>query len=208
MIYTLADIQSAATDCAADEWGRVVRDPHDAGRLVDYHEVSGAGWAVAGGYEEREDFWCGVFAGFCYARAGEYLEAGQCVDVGLKEVIGEQMFPSTTRLAGRGPYGWNHDKLAGISAPVNVDPSDVRCGDIVVVRTGRTGRVWGDHVTLARGVMHGDNIPTYEGNAVGRLGDGSSGEGVIRAARPVADVAAIYRPQMDWFVGSVNILEA
>lgn len=196
---TLADIQHAAVECARKEWERAVRDPQDADRIAHYHRETGADWALdEGEYEEHEDFWCGVFAGFCYSRVGRYLLDDQCVELAMRERITAYLFPSTSRLAGKWK-AWRD--FADVAAPVVVDPKEVRAGDIPVVRTGRTDRTWGDHVTLARGPLEDGQIPTFEGNTVGPLGDDTRGEGVVRDVVLVENVAAIYRPRLSYFAG-------
>lgn len=203
--YTLQEVQRAAVRCAHEEWERVVRDaPSDHDRIAHYHRVSGAGWALDGGeYDPSEDFWCGVYGGYCYTRVGDYLEEGeQCVDLRLAEVVGKHMFPSTARLQG-GVKPWS--ELDGVSEPRIVDPTEMRPGDIPIVYTSRTNRVFGDHVTLARTELEVDDYGTYEGNATGPLGDESHGEGVIQYHRTVADTVVILRPRADWFTSDSGI---
>jgi hypothetical protein len=203
------ELGQAAVLVAELEWEKVIRDPEDEDDIIRFHNTSGADWATNDGYQEDTDFWCGVFVAHCYSMAGSYLAELESVsyradlDVELDKEIGSMMFPSTTRLAGRGPVSWEGLRDGeGLPKPDIVDPKEVRPGDIPVVSTGRTNRVWGDHVTIARGESEKGRIPTYEGNAFGVLGNGSSGEGVIQGERRFEDVAVVYRLLPEHFVGS------
>lgn len=196
--YSIKDIGKAAVQCAKDEWKRVVRDPEDAERIKHYHRVTGAGWALDGGeYEEYEDFWCGVFAAYCFRKAGDYLEDDHCVDITLKESVSGYLFPSTTRLAGR----WKPWSEFNVPGPEIIDPTNIQVGDIVLVSTGRTDRTWGDHVCLAAGPPKDEFVPTYEGNSTsGELGNHESGEGVTFTGRSFEEIAVVYRLRLEHFI--------
>lgn len=194
---------AAAVAIAQGEWATGVKDApayHDV--IARYHKVAGADWTLEGGekYQPSEDFWCGVFVAYCFARVGDALFEDRCVDLSIRRDMAGLMFTSTTRLANRGPENWSD---FDVPAPKIVDPAEVRPGDIPVVRTGRTDRTWGDHVTLARGGMdRRERIPTYEGNAKGdRGGDLGFGEGVVRSNVTVQDVSVIYRLRKAHFTG-------
>lgn len=225
---SILQLAGGAVSCANHEWSSVIEDvrqpgafedasddgPHDARRITEYHRDIGADWTIDGRYRPGEDFWCGVFAGFCWNRAADHLQ-GDFVDavsdIRLKEPVGTYFFPSTTRLAGRWRPWSNYD----LPAPMVIDPAHIRKGDLLLVYTGRTDREWGDHVCLARGAptgAEGQMVPTYEGNATGRLGDGTNGEGVIANQQHFADIATVFRlrprhfrvPEGIELVGGVN----
>lgn len=202
MSITLEQIGQAAVQCAQEEWTRVVEDLEDAGRIAHYHRVAGAGWALKDGrYEPNEDFWCGVFAAYCYRMVGDYLYDHRCVDLGLAENIGGYLMASTDRIAGR----WRPwPKFADVPAPLNPDPSNIRAGDLLLVHTDRTDRSWGDHVCLARSAPTQGQIPTYEGNANGALGNYEEGHGVIMGHQPFSDLAGVYRLRPAHFVGELS----
>lgn len=199
MSKLIEQIGKAAVQVAHREWKSVVVDPDNGDRIQDYYEKSGAGWAVEDGYQEAIDFWCGVFAGYCFEHAREFINGSACIDLSLQTVVGQEFFPSTTRLAGRGPHSWEDVQLP---APQVVDPAGIQAGDIVVVSTGRTSREWGDHITLAQCTPDGEKIQTIEGNARGTLGDSTFGEGIVVNERSFAEIAVVYRLKKAHFVGS------
>jgi len=131
---TIEQVGKAAVSVAKREWSEVVRDPQDAKILEEYHEAIGAGWAVENGYEESEDYWCGVFAAFCFCESGDFLGEitgdKQCLDLRLHEDISGTLFMSTLKLAGRWQKSWED---FGFDKPQIVDPHDVQPGDIAVV---------------------------------------------------------------------------
>jgi len=198
---TMQDVRNAAVDVAIEEWERVVRDPQDRDRIKTYIRESGAGWMLdVGRYDESEDFWCGTFAAYCFQQVGDHLVDGQCVDLSLADGLGRQIFPSTVRLAGRGPYPWT-DFADG--PPERIDPEDVQRGDVLSVKTGRTSRPYGGHVVLAEGPPESGEIPTVEGNSShGVLGNNEPGEGVCRAAWSVDDIGLALRLRKSHFTGT------
>lgn len=169
--FTVAERVLAA---AANEWRRVVREPSP--RIDDYiRSAQGLGWPSAEvGVDARPNIpyskngqfeWCGAFAAFAYGAAG------------LRPEVRRKHLASTYRL-----YRWARG--SGRWLPPN--PEAFTPGDIAVI--GPEGDADGAHVTLVERVIpasHGSgaSIATIEGNARGRLGDGSVGEGVIRADR-------------------------
>jgi hypothetical protein len=195
---TLREIQTWAVSAARDTWTRPVYDEtEDYDFIAKMHRVAGMGWTLEGGdYDPATDFWCGTSVAYWFAIAGDYAGGDACLDVGLDTDMAGYMLASTSRIAGRGPEQYAD---FGVDPPKIIDPADVRAGDIPVVCTERTERVWGDHMTLARGPLKGDEIPTYAGNEYGERGDGTVGQGVCRGHVSVAKVAAIYRPAASWF---------
>ncbi|MFB6372037.1 MAG: hypothetical protein ABEN55_02710 [Bradymonadaceae bacterium] len=197
----MSDVRSSAVDVALEEWERVVRDPQDRDRIKTYIREGGADWMLDGGrYVESENFWCGMFAAYCFQQVGEHLVDGQCVDLTLADGLGRQIFPSTARLVGRGPYPWT-DFVEG--PPARISPEDIQRGDILLVKTGRTDRPYGGHVVLAEGPPEDGKIPTVEGNSShGRLGNGEPGEGVCRAHWSAEDVGMALRLKARHFEGN------
>ena len=101
--------------------------------------------------------WCGAFPAYC--------------DPDLKYEIRHEVMPSTYRL---------REFCKGTPRDIPLD--EIQRGDLVVV--GRKGgKRWGAHITrvLEVGETH---VKTIEGNAHGRLGNGTWGEGVITRRRP------------------------
>ena len=122
----------------------------------------------------RDSFaWCGAFASFCY---------GHITPIELRKKV----FPSTYRM---------YSNWANTSR--NRGKTDIQSGDIIVVWTSSSDDIrrkyhYGQHITLCE-FVDGDEIHTIEGNARGELGDGSTGEGVIKRVRNLKDVAYVYR---------------
>lgn len=207
-------IGEAIAKCAAEEWQKQITDiPNgtewiegidpdnpdegDPERIVHYHEVSGADWATNDGYQEYEDFWCGVFAGFCATKVGDFLHKDRCVDLTLAEGIGKHLFPSTVRLTGRGPKSWEE---LGYPKPEMIDPVDIQPGDFPIVSTDRTNRSYGDHITIARKPAEDGFVRTYEGNARGKLPEGH-GEGVVKGQWSFGDIGVVLRLRSEHLVG-------
>lgn len=166
-------------EIAHAEWASVVREPSAATETRELAAIRSYIDAVGGppGYDADGDWqWCGAFAAWCLIRAGvearPLRQKAPPEDGGLGShyrawCLG-QRFPSTliTR--------WQ----------------DVQAGDVVIV--GRSGKSkWGEHLTLATGpsvepdagpIVQGP-IPTFEGNATGKLGNGVTGEGVVKRSR-------------------------
>lgn len=61
-----------------------------------------------------------------------------------------------------------------------------------IVTVGSRGK-YGDHMVLVIGVDKRQGVfTTIEGNGIGKLGDGSKGEGVVTRTRKIADINSIY----------------
>lgn len=224
--HSMKDIGKAIRQCAAAEWQKGIQDiPNgtewiegvdrenydpenpdgehqgDPERIVHYHESSGASWPTDDGYQEDRDFWCGVFGGFCASEVGNFLFNDRCVDLTLGDGIGKWMFPSTVRLRDFGPKSWA-EVGPGYRMPLIVDPANARPGDFPIVKTGRTNREYGDHVTICRQPADGGIIRTFEGNANGRLpGDLGTGEGVVKGRWKYAQVGCVLRLRREHFQG-------
>lgn len=120
--------------------------------------------------------WCGHTAAVIFRACG------------LDPEIARKTFPSTARLANRGPKGsrWRR--------PV-VKTADLSPGDLVCVVTG-VNRSYGDHIVVAttKPDVHGD-FETIEGNAGGETPDGRwVKKGVVKRTRNVRDVRQVLRP--------------
>jgi len=101
--------------------------------------------------------WCGAFAAWC--------------DIELRSDLRKKVLPSTYRL-------WEYCR--GTEREIPLD--QIQRGDIVVIGK-KTSKRWGQHITRAVEVTP-THVLTIEGNAHGRLGDGSWGEGVVTRRRP------------------------
>lgn len=182
--------------------------PKNRRRLADLHRDAHIGWALTdGSYIEREDYWCGVFAAWCYVHVGAHLRDGFSADLTLKEDVAKYMFASPERLVGRGTRSWSDLELP---EPAEVDPSDARTGDIGLVltsRTSRSERPHGNHVVLiADSTSEGNTLKTLEGNASGILYGGEKTpqgvEAVVHNSRSRQDFVHILRPQVEWLAGA------
>lgn len=169
MTDRLSAVGRDALAVAIGEHRRGVRDPDP--RIDEYIRGSaGLGWTTADAtfksivpYTRNGQFeWCGAFAAFAWG------------SVGLDARVRHKRLASCYRLSrwGRG-----------------IALAELRPGDIAVV-SGVDAPAWGSHVVLVERVRGDGLIDTVEGNATGRLGDGSIGEGVVRRTRPVVPTAA------------------
>jgi len=186
--------QSLALDLvhvAQEEWERPVRD-FDAGQeptpdLIErYFEDLGWQWFLDqysdGTYTEQwrdKPFqsWCGLFVGWC---------GRQVADGPLKESVASGPLASTAKLV---------DGSRWDSAPREPGLQELRAGDIITV--GDYNRGLGSHIALVAGRPVNQRVPTIEGNASGLLGDGQTGEGVIKGKRDFADIHCTYRLTLD-----------
>ncbi|MFP4600904.1 MAG: hypothetical protein ACLFVJ_21820 [Persicimonas sp.] len=150
---------------------------------------------------EYWDLWCATAAAWAYAHVGEHLVDGQCVDLTLDPMIAKYFWASTSRLVGKGTRTYESQ---GVEPPIEVDPADVRAGDVLLIYTGRTDRLEGDHVALARG-PHDDAtnvIPTIEGNAQGKGPDGARMKGVVETSQSIDEIARVLRVPLSWMTGT------
>jgi hypothetical protein len=182
--------------------------PENYDRLAELHREAHVGWALDDGeYEEDEDYWCGVYAAWCYVHVGRHLLDNACVDLTLREDVARYMFASPERLLGLVTYSWADLDLPG---PTEIDPDDARTGDIGLVVTSRSApsaRPHGNHVTLiADANTEGDTLATLEGNAGGVLPGGTLTpdgiEAVVHQTRNKDSFVHILRPQIEWFEGA------
>lgn len=174
------------------EWAQVVKEPPGPGvdRIRVYLQAAGFGhWADYAADGDAE--WCGAFAGYCLQRAG---------------VNPELLRQKTPPEAGGIGSTYRIDALCRLDERRRVKAfADLLPGDVVCV--GRKGRCrWGEHIVLVER-LDGANIKTIEGNASGRLGDGSQGEGVVRRARMAVPTDAVkgfffgFRPLPGDYIG-------
>lgn len=151
------------------EWDQIIKDPDaEIDRYIRSRE--GLGWSWSDEYQRNGQFaWCGAFAAFCWTQ--------------VKFPIRQKIFPSCYRL---------YEQWSNTARRIK-DPSNMLPGDIVVISTVN-GAKWGDHITLCHEAPNGgDSYEALEGNAKGTLGDGSTGEGVIKQTRPLSRVMFVYR---------------
>ena len=126
-------------------------------------------------YHKNGDFeWCGAFIAYCYTDLDPYVRY--------------RNLASTARL-----NFWN------INSNIRrIKPEDIQPGDIVIIyRKNPRSLKHGDHITLcvdASGIKDGKGyFSTIEGNAVGKLGNGQRGQGVVKNNRSLDRVAYAYR---------------
>jgi hypothetical protein len=170
-----------ALDAALTEWGRIVREPttgdaRGAASIDAYiRSPQGLGWPSADvlrpgerrAYTRNGQFeWCGAFVAWCWGAAG------------LDAEVRRLRLASTYRL------GSAESRHGAPLLAVGLD--ELEPGDVLVVGKGAKGHRWGDHIVLVQSVgAAGDLAYTVEGNARGRLGDATIGEGVIVRTRPL-----------------------
>lgn len=164
-----------------------------------FHEC---GWTWIKEYKNNEKYaWCGIFAGVCAKRVGDWLEvhrsnSAACVPVTTQFEIVNGIFPSTQRLA-----SWQRWDAIGPRPKVWSNQLDGRLEDflipgaIVTVASRKYGDrrdVVGGHIVIVDQLNQDGTFDTIEGNAHGEFPDGSRGEGIIRRTRPLKDVKRVY----------------
>lgn len=173
-------------DTALAEWSLNVSEPPGPGheRIQLYLDslrmiAKGPGGHYA---KDGDAEWCGAFAGWCVLQAG--LTNPELVKVKSKPEQGD--LASTYRLfclAHLSVNGRPHARLV-------TDPRLIASGDLMSVGrltdSGLRRPAWGEHIVIATGIADEfGNVPTVEGNAFGKLGNGHQGQGVIRGSRPI-----------------------
>lgn len=184
---------------AVREWAQVVREPtpakaNGAARIDSYiRSPMGLAWPSAAladstdsrAYTRNGQFeWCGAFVARAWGEAG------------CDEQVRRKRLASTSRL---------RSTSASMGRPLlRVALDALEPGDILVVTDGRASKPAGTHITLVQSVADGLAY-TIEGNARGKLGDATVGEGVIMRTRPMvkpADRSAVCPvsalPQLLW----------
>lgn len=158
-------------------------------------------WPLKGGYTGKSgDEYCGHTVAVAFRRIGDFVRPGVCVDLSIHRELAYRTFPSSARLANRGSKDsrWSDH---GFARPVIKDHKDIQPGDIVVVVT-IARKEYGDHITMATSRPDASGqFDTIEGNAVGMLGSGKKGKGVITRTRLVADVRQVLRITREHCVG-------
>jgi hypothetical protein len=164
---------------ALSDWLAAVRDPArgdpspDAERcraVILGYIVLGLGWSWVKSYAGDGAFaYCGAFAARCWLAGG------------LRPEVARKSFASTYRL-----HRW------GAENPLRlVRFPKIQSGDVVTVGDGD----YGSHIGLALAWdLSQSALVTVEGNAYGRLPDGSWGEGVVMRVRARSELRAAYRP--------------
>jgi hypothetical protein len=172
-------------EVALKEWSKVVSEPPGVGSANIQGYLDGLRIIAKGAQgkyiHDGDAEWCGAFAGWCAIQAG--LLNPEMVKVKSKPEMGD--LASTYRmfcLANMAVDGKPHARLI-------TDHNDVQSGDILSVgrlpSKGIRRPVWGEHIVIATGVFDKSGIiSTVEGNAYGKLGNGRTGQGVIRRTRP------------------------
>lgn len=218
---TIEEIRAAWVEAALDEWRKVVRDDDrgvagDRDVIAGYFEATGWGrWldeVTGGGYRETSrTSWCGQFSAAMGLRVGRYLGD---VSVALDPGVARFVLVSTARLADRKRWA-----AAGVAMPTHYRKAScglqlqrssdgqlveasrfVKPGVICTFKTSGRKPSLGDHIVLvtrfdeATGLIH-----TVEGNGRGELGDGSSGEGVVRVVRTFKDLRRVYPLGVEYF---------
>lgn len=207
MGITIEQLRDGLVDAALANWDLNIRDVQ-RGYVGDKQEIErlfyliGWGWAIEkhGGYKETSDtMWCGIHVAACGIEVGDFIHPGMCLDVSLNPLMANFMLPSCTRLVSA-----RQAKRAGVPMMKRYDPNQAIKGDIVILDTPRTDRPEGDHIMLAEedADVASGIIKCVEGNAVGTLGDGKTGEGVVRNERELSRCLHAYRFELDHFVGS------
>lgn len=162
-------------EVAHREWSRSVREPAGGaanGRadIIKYIR-EGLGWKPPRNYTDGSFHWCGAFAAYCWMHAG--------MDPDLRKY----WMPSCHRQY-YGHHSRGHWPRSDNAARVTYsygEGGDIQPGDIVMVGDV-DGKPSGSHITLCSRV-HEWGIETFEGNARGKLPDGTEAEGVVKQSR-------------------------
>lgn len=207
-----------ALSTALATWGQRIVDPprrtwqdpaYVASRLAIDGTIRGPlglGWsrcsALRKEYQRDGDFeWCGAFAAFAWRHAG------------LDPALAEVYFSSTYRLDKYGrravAFGSPRELLLRRRLPgdgrvchvfrpetttEDVEVMNPQPGDILLVDTVG-GWAYGHHVTIVeRWDPELASFRTVEGNATGRLPDGTIAQGVVRQLRPLSVARRLIRP--------------
>lgn len=197
-MYTTKQIHAAIREAALDFWSEVIVDRDGSPEIERMFRSIRWDFHIVNGYRDKAKWaWCGVFAANCMLKIGEHLEENQCVPVLVDLDILHIVMPSTKRLASKKKW----------EAATDIEPQIFRDYDRLGVRRGLipgaictiATRKYGNyrddvggHVVIVDEYDGGDTFTTIEGNANGRFGNGSHGEGVIRRVRNVADVRRVY----------------
>ena len=172
-------------EVALKEWSGVVSEPPGPGNTKIQGYLDGLRIIAKGAqgkyFHDGDAEWCGAFAGWCVIQAG-LLNPG-LVKVKSKPEMGD--LASTYRmfcLANLPFEGKPHARLIK-------DHNLIQAGDILSVgrlpSKGVRRPIWGEHIVIATGVFDKSGIiSTVEGNAYGKLGNGRTGQGVVRRTRP------------------------
>lgn len=134
------------------------------------------GGTQKGPYRWNGDFaWCGAFAAWCWRAAG------------LRAYLRDKSLASTKRLWKWAPRG-NARRVAR---------TDVRAGDLVIVRTTGDEPIFGDHIVLAAAAPDPVTgwIAKWAGNDKNGIGPkGNRREGVVKGEVSPADFVWALRP--------------
>lgn len=197
---------------ALAEWRLGIFDPKRADKsaegqrcraAIERYMHDGAGWLGAYAGDGAVE-WCGIFTAYAWA---EDLDAD----------LRHDFLPSTYRLenwrTGRPPLG--DGAGARDTRPVSLElgprstAADVasfggtgpRAGDILVVGDGTPG--YGEHIAVVYSFDPDVGFHTVEGNGGGSFPNGTRGQGVVRAVRPLGAkpgisfiARRIYRPTL------------
>lgn len=185
---TLEERGALVTIDAKRRWlGNVRDDKQPRNRLVIDELITGAtglGWSWIKHTGDGSFAWCGAFAAACWATAGLPLMPARY-----------HSFASTNRLeawrlhSSSAPPSLELTRTSTGAKAVFADGSIPRAGDILLV--GENG--FGTHIAIAETFNPATGVfTTFEGNAHGVLPDGTRGEGIIRATRPVGDHALVH----------------
>lgn len=160
----------ATLAAALGEWRSTVQEPPLGAPDPIRRYLAACGFSGAQTYHADGDAeWCGAFAAYCLIAAG------------ADPAILRQQDPE------HGGLGSTYRAMrltSRVPARLISRADDLRVGDVAIV--GRTGRrTWGEHIVIVSGAVSGGRMPTVEGNARGLLGDGTSGEGVVRRMRMI-----------------------
>lgn len=171
-----ADIGALIVEWVEAEWQKVVREPAEPGEVeaITRYILDGAAWPTAdvltwhvgapyrdGGVGAPDSFaWCGAFAAAAVHGAGAGVD-----DEGRRQMVSPERLFASHRAR-------------------KIKLSEIKGGDVVTMGDRKTRR-HGSHIAVVVAVRLDGLVETIEGNAVGLLGDGSIGEGVIRRTRPL-----------------------
>lgn len=186
-------ISEALVLAAQHELSRDVRDPGREDIITTYWDTSGRSWASWIRNKTKRDGyfrgkggvdWCGMFASYCLSQVGNFIDEKQCIEMQFDPQLRLRVLPSTYRLNSLEKW-----KEAGYQSIPRVDPSEVKAGDVIILRWAG-GPQYGNHIAIAIEDPKGEGVITIEGNA---RSEDSSHRGVVKRNRKVKDIARAYR---------------
>ena len=200
-MLTTKQIHEAIRKAALAYWEQTIIDQTGSDVILNmYHR---AGWHWLKDYRNGRDHWCGMFAGNCSLDIGDHIQASVCLPYVVDPDIALFVTPSTGRLNSERKWKQATDTPPRKFEFTEEDPQLIPWsyeaalipGAIATIKS-RGFDTYGGHIVIVDSYEAGaDNFTTIEGNAKGLLGNGETGEGVIRTNRPISALRRVYHLQ-------------